>query len=400
MRRWQAALGAVLTSWTMTGHAAEIGIAAFNIAWAGSEADFAEHVRVCSAQTVNWCNTRTKPAINPPPEEVARAKQCQVDFDSVAGGQAKALLVPPCNAYKLDGKKGAKASPAAYAEKLAGLRGTVDDLISNRRIDVVAFQEVRSAAVIKSILGKHAADFEACVADHSAFQTVGFAWRRSISSKPGKCTAEKSLAIKEHPGDPGSLKHVRPGLALGLQIGKDPITLMNVHLKSSCANLNAGSGFPPHLLTDQDSNCEVLNRQVAPLESWIEAVAKTSPLFVVLGDFNRKLDEEAAANVAPNQVRSDGTDPAKPNKQGPNGEVKSRYLWQELSDGDPSMAQIPLTLPTDCKGFEGLDHILISEALKARQSNAPTSEKLKVEQRNPQTIATSDHCPRVTVLTL
>jgi len=400
MRRWQSVLAAVLAGWTMTGHAAELGIVAFNLAWAGTEADFAEHVRVCTTKAVDWCDTRPKPAANPPPEEVVRAKQCQADFDAAAGGPAKALLVAPCNAYKLDTGKGAKATPAAYAEKLAGLRSTVEGLIANRRVDVIAIQEVRSTAVIKDILGKYAGDFETCVADHSAFQTVGFAWRRSVTSKPGKCTPEKSLAIKESPSDPSSLKQVRPGLSLALQIGKDPVTLMNVHLKSSCANLEPGGGFPPHLLTDKDSNCEVLNRQVAPLEAWVESVAKASPLFVLLGDFNRKLDEEAAAAVAPNQVRKDGSDPASPNKQGPNGEVGSKYMWQELSDGDPSMVQIPLTSSAGCKGFEGLDHILISEALKARQPTEPGSEKLKVEQKKGQAIATSDHCPRVTVLAL
>lgn len=403
MRRWQVVLGAVLTGWGLSAHAAELGIAAFNIAWAGSEADFNEHIRVCTNPQVNWCDTRAKIAEGetaPTPEEDARAKQCQADFDTAAGGAGKGMLVAPCNAYKLTASKWKKATPGIYAEKLEGLRQTVDGLIRARRVDVVAFQEVRSAGVIKEILGSHSADFDACVADHTSFQTVGFAWRRSVTSKPGTCAPESGLAIKESPEDPASLRYMRPGVALLLTIGKDPLTLMNVHLKSSCANLITSPAFKGHELTDPDAACQVLNRQVAPLEAWIDGVAKTSPLFVVLGDFNRRLDEEAAKSVASKDVRTDHTDPATPNKTGPNGEVSSRFLWQELSDGDPTLVQVPPPVTTDCKGFEGLDHILISAVLNARQTGQLSSEKVKVEQKDKQVIMTSDHCPRITRLTL
>lgn len=403
MRRWQVVLGAVVTGWSLSAHSAELGIAAFNIAWAGSEADFNEHIRVCTSPQVNWCDTRAKIAKGetaPTPEEDARAKQCQANFDAAAGGAGKGLLVAPCNAYKLTASKWKKATPEIYVEKLEGLRQTVDGLIRAHRVDVIAFQEVRSAGVIKEILGSHSADFDACVADHTSFQTVGFAWRRSVTSKPGKCAPEAGLAIKETPENPASLRYLRPGVALSLTIGKDPLTLMNVHLKSSCANLITSPAFKGHELTDPDAACQVLNRQVAPLEVWIDGVAKASPLFVVLGDFNRRLDEEAAQSVASKDVRTDHTDPATPNKTGPNGEVSSRFLWQELSDGDPTLVQVPPPVKTDCRGFEGLDHILISAVLNARQSGQLSSEKVKVEQKERQVIVTSDHCPRITRLTL
>ena len=49
MLRWnKILLGAFVASWGLGGHAAEIGIAAFNIAWSGSEADFNERIRVCN----------------------------------------------------------------------------------------------------------------------------------------------------------------------------------------------------------------------------------------------------------------------------------------------------------------------------------------------------------------
>ncbi|MBL8279760.1 MAG: hypothetical protein JNL93_24050 [Pelomonas sp.] len=395
--------GALLVSVCLSSPAAELGIASFNIAWAGTTDDFAEHIRVCTAPTVNWCDTRAripKGAKEPTTEEALRAKQCQAAFDEVAGGPAKALLVAPCNAYRLTATKWAKTTSEAYAEKLDGLRKTVHGLIVDRKVDVIAFQEVRSEAAIKEVLNEHSTEFDACVAAHSSFQTVGFAWRRSVSSKPGKCTAEPGLAIKEQPNDSESLRFLRPGLALRLRIGNEPVTLMNVHLKSSCANLRDSAAFKGHELTDPDAACLVLNRQVAPLEAWVERVSKDSPLFVLLGDFNRRLDEEAEAKVPADQVRADGSDPAKPNKPGPNGEVGTRFLWQELSDGDPSLVQIPLKPATGCKGFVGLDHILISEALSARQTVQLESEKLPIEQKDKQLIMTSDHCPRVSRVSL
>ena len=137
------------------------------------------------------------------------------------------------------------------------------------------------------------------------------------------------------------------------------------------------------------------------MEAWVDTVAAASPLFVLLGDFNRRLDEEAAQNVAAKDVRKDQTDPATPNPTGPDGEVGSRFLWQELSDGKPSaLFQVPLAESPECKGFVGLDHILISEALKARQTAPLSSKKLKIEQNGGQVIKTSDHCPRVTKLAL
>jgi endonuclease/exonuclease/phosphatase family metal-dependent hydrolase len=382
--------------------AEEVGIASFNIAWAGTAADFKRHVDVCSAPDVQWCDTRAKTASGataPTPAEETRAKQCQAAVDRASGGAGQSLLVAPCNAYKLNARKIAAGGLALYDDKLAGLTKTIDRLVSEHGIDLIAFQEVRSDDVIRTILGQHAALFDSCVAGHTGFQTVGFAWRKGRSSTPGQCTSEGTLAIKEKPDDPASLRTVRPGIALTLTIGGTQLTFMNVHLKSACANLVTGGGFPGRELTDPDPACQVLNRQVVPLEDWIETVARTTPMFVLLGDFNRRVDQEAQRRVPRRQVRKDGTLPDSPNTAGPDGRVSSRFLWQEISDGKPRLVQIPLTpTTTGCTGFIGLDHILISRALSVQQSNPLSSMKVRVEKKPRQTIATSDHCPRITQL--
>ncbi|MBK7645764.1 MAG: hypothetical protein IPJ12_00915 [Betaproteobacteria bacterium] len=86
MLRWnKILLGAFVASWGLGGHAAEIGIAAFNIAWSGSEADFNERIRVCNGGLVNWCDTRAKIAKgdNEPTskeEAASSGKRCRMEI--------------------------------------------------------------------------------------------------------------------------------------------------------------------------------------------------------------------------------------------------------------------------------------------------------------------------------
>ncbi|SEL50372.1 endonuclease/exonuclease/phosphatase family protein [Nitrosovibrio tenuis] len=376
-----------------------VGIAVFNMAWAGTIDDFKRHVEVCSAPEVDWCDSRVKisrGASHPTPEEEARAKKCQEAFIAAAGGFDTAMMIAPCNAY---GKHPARAETVEnYNLKLDGLRAAVEDLIQNEKIKVIAFQEVKSQETIERVLGKFAGQFDVCAAPHSAFQTVAFAWDKSIPAGANRCTTNRELALAENPGDKRAHR-VRPGLALELVIGGSPVTFLNVHLKSGCANLKTAPGFPGHQLTDSEPACTVLNRQIPILEDWIEQIASQSPRFILLGDFNRRIDEEARARIPKAQVRADGSDPAGPNTRDEFGSVKSNYLWQEIADGSPSMYQVRLTsTEPGCTGFKGLDHIVISGPVRRAQAGAPRSSKIALVKSGRQSIATSDHCPRITIL--
>ena len=393
---------------------APIGVAAFNMAWAGTMADFNRHVEVCANPAVNWCETRTRTlrgASAPTAEEALRAKTCQEATLALSRGQDASTLMAPCNAYR-SGQPTAPGAPpenpnltrtpAAYQVKLDSLRETVEGLIKRENVKVIAFQEVRSAEVIRVVLGKYADKFAVCDAKHNAFQTLAFAWEMSLTSKPGDCTTESQLAIKDPPNDPTAFRRVRPGLRLSLTINNQNVTFMNVHLKAGCASVNnSDARYPSRLLTDANDACEVFNRQVPILESWIETVAAASPRFVLLGDFNRRIDDEMAMNIDKSQVRADGTDPASVNNVAANGKVTTRYLWQEISDGSPLLHQIPLsTKDGGCTGFQGLDPIVISDALKKLNSGQIQSQKIGVVTKPGQTIETSDHCPRVVKLNL
>lgn len=376
----------------------QIGVASFNLAWAGSQQDFDRHAAVCTA--VNWCDTRPKREkgqSRPTDEAVQAARQCVADTERLAGGPEKASMMVPCNAY-LGRDNATPPTSADYAAKLAGLQATIADLIEKGGVKVIAFQEVRSADVIKTLLGKHADRFGTCDAPHDGFQTTAFAWDKSMGETGAKCSVNEDLAVSDNPGAKDARK-VRPGLTLELEWADRRLSFLNVHLKSSCANIVPTPIYQARLLDDPNPACQVLNRQVAPIERWLDSVAQRSPDFVLLGDFNRRIDEEAAANIPAEKVRLDGSNPAGVPPQDANGKVATRYLWQELNDGTRALKQVPLTnVDSGCRGFTGLDHIVLSGALAARQAPEIGSRKTAVVQQPGQRIDTSDHCPRSVTL--
>jgi endonuclease/exonuclease/phosphatase family metal-dependent hydrolase len=397
---------------------APVNVATFNMAWAGTLDDFKKHLDVCSAPSVNWCETRARwaPGTNKaPPEEVARAAACEAATMAAAGGRDASMKVAPCGAYRDSQPRppgspppdvSAVRKPEAYAEKLAGLRGTVEALIERDGVRVIAFQEVKSAQAVQAVLGKFADRFDVCEAQHSGFQTLAFAWDKSLSSAKGVCTTHSALALLDPANDPAAFRRVRPGLALQLSVNGAPVTFMNVHLKATCASAtNSNPRFPTRLLTDPVEACEVFNRQVPIFEDWIDAVAAKSPRYVILGDFNRRIDEEQALVIAKDQVRTDGSDPASRNTVGADGRVKTKYLWPEIADGSRALFQLPLNSKDPaCTGFTGLDHIVVSGPVHAALAKGSAADigtrKNPVMGREGQPIETSDHCPQVARLLL
>ena len=395
-----------------------VNVAAFNMAWAGTPDDFNRHLAVCSAPAVNWCDTRARwvpGTTQASPEETARAKACQAATVEAAGGRDESKRVAPCNAYR-DSQPRAPGSPPvdlqaqrrpeAYLGKLAGLRATVEALIERDGVRVIAFQEVKSAEAVRSVMGKFADRFEVCAAQHGGFQSLAFAWDQTLTKPAGVCTTHQALAILDPPNDPDAFHRVRPGLALQLQVNGAPVTFMNVQLKAGCASVTQSNPrFPGRLLTDPVAACEVFNRQVPILEDWIASVAAQSPRLVILGDFNRRIDDELALAIGKNQVRSDGSDPASRNGVGADGKVKTQYLWPELNDGTRALFQRPIhSKDAACTGFVGLDHVVVSgrihAVLQARRPADIGSRKAPIAASAEQRIETSDHCPLVAQLLL
>jgi endonuclease/exonuclease/phosphatase family metal-dependent hydrolase len=384
-----------------------VGIATFNLAWAGTVDDFRQHLAVCNAPAVNWCDTRARAprgASSPTPEEQMRAKACQEATIAAAGGRAASMRVAPCNAYRsaASAKPGQPPDPTAtrhqraYQVKLDQLRRTIDDLVGVHGIRILALQEVSSVAVVREILGQHSPRFEVCLANHDAFQSLAFAWDKRVTSLPGQCETYAPLAILDPPLDPDAFRRVRPGLSLRLTLNGAPVTFLNVHLKAGCASVRDSERYPGRLLTDAHEACSVLNRQVPALETWIETLARTTPRLVLMGDFNRRIDDEEAMAIAPGDVRSDGSDPTASHRALPDGRVSTRYLWPEIADGAPALHRVPLAPEADgCKGFQGLDHVVISAALRRQNPAAIEARKMRPASLPGQALQTSDHCPQM-----
>ncbi len=390
-----------------------VTVATFNMAWAGTVADFKRHLEVCGSPSVNWCETRARWApgtTQATPEEVTRANACQAATIDAAGGREASMLIAPCNAYRdsqprLPGAPPPDLTPLrkpeAYQDKLSGLQATVKALVETENVRVIACQEGKSTDAVRAVLCGLSDKFDVCTAQHNGFQTLAFAWDTSLSSAKGVCTTHAPLAILDPPTDPAAFRRVRPGLALQLSVNGTPLTFMNVHLKAGCASVtNSNPRFPGRLLTDAVEPCEVFNRQVPIFESWIASVSPASPRFVILGDFNRRIDDEKALAVAKEQVRADGSDPASRHTVAADGRVSTRYLWPEIADSSRALFLLPLTATdADCKGFVGLDHIVVSASLHATLAQhkpaAIAARKVAVSGRAGQLIETSDHCPQL-----
>lgn len=363
---------------------APVGIATFNMAWAGTFDDFRRHAEICSAPEVNGCGTRSRAssATHPVSPQDARTERCREATLAAAGGFEAMISAAPCGAYGIRRYLSLPEAARNYRLKLEGLRATVEGLIRDEGVRVIAFQEIRSQAVIDYVLGDFASRFNACVASHEAFQTVGFAWERSLSPDSGAndCTPNPELAIASPAPPRQDASHgyrTRPGLALRLTIGGAPVTFLNIHLKAGCAHPTAGArGDPPW--DERDSACGALGRQIPALRAWIGGVARSSPRFVLLGDFNRRIDEELTAGAAP-----------------------ENSFWRRLADGLPDMRPIPPTSSArECGRTAGLDHIVISAVLWGSQTHPPAVRRIATTQASAQAIPTSDHCPNITTVEL
>jgi hypothetical protein len=93
------------------------------------------------------------------------------------------------------------------------------------------------------------------------------------------------------------------------------LRLLSVHLKSGC---HGGS-----LENPTDPDCVTLAAQRAPLEAWIDEAAQDVVPFMILGDFNRRIDRFG----------------------------QDDHLWREIDDGDPpglDLRRLPFNREAEC----------------------------------------------------
>lgn len=314
-------------------------IATWNLGWHVSQAELAPWIAQCGKSFVK--NARSGVWEVAPPQTAGAQVGWAVDEGRPELEGVDLAVMPPCGVYRAPSRAGIAVTPAAWAKRNEQIAKLLRDDV---RADVIAFQEVSGVAAVREALGPAAADFEVCSFTGYKVQRLAFAWRKSLGASVGPCQEFRELSLPHLP-----LKdQVRPGLALTLQVAGQKIRFLTVHLKSACVSplsrgrLDGNAG--------PDDPCLVLQQQVGPLEAIVESLPKGVDHVVVMGDFNRNLQHEAARVKGAEPLRSDGsTDLARARPVG----VATRNLLLEVNDGQPASSKLTL-LSASCAGSAGV----------------------------------------------
>lgn len=213
--------------------------------------------------------------------------------------------------------------------------------------DVIALQEVQSEAAAARVFDGTGYDF--AISSRASDQRTGFAYRKSLD-----VVRHEDFRALDFSGG-GQLRY---GVDISVRSGGSELRMLSIHLKSFCFE---------QPLDSPDSDCEKLSQQVAPLESWIDARASQGLPFAVLGDFNRRFDND-------------------------DGE-----MFADLSDGNPSnsvLLRVTQGRTSLCLGEiypEYIDHILL-DALSAQWLEPDSFTQVLYDAQDDDRVL-SDHCP-------
>jgi endonuclease/exonuclease/phosphatase family metal-dependent hydrolase len=286
---------------------------------------------------------------------------------------------PPCDAYQHQGIDDA----AAYeAIKLKAVRTALSKM-AVRGADVVALQEVQGPIALVRVLP--AGYRIACFTSREDALNLAFIVRRDFAMEFG-CREFTALSLED---DPSVARPVRRGLELTLRRPGHELALLNVHLKAACARGRMDDAA--------NAACRVLQAQAAPLEHWIEQQALAGRAFLVVGDWNRDLEQEVRGGFP---ARNDGCDPRSPVIA-----ASVRNLYAEINDGDPpqsamALAKVDRSAASAAGCHEALDHLVVGEPLR-RVLDPASLEDGRVTGRLVRVPpAASDHCMLEASLTL
>lgn len=202
------------------------------------------------------------------------------------------------------------------------------------------------------------------------------------------------------------VRSVRWGLDVAMAVGQKKLRVLVVHMKSGCFDdyLNSHDYLEnPVGKTPSSTSCVVLGRQLFPLRAWIEARQSEAAAWMIVGDFNRRLDAgagifqdevwSALSGYAPRRDASTGkfidTDGRNDIQLFREPYKEASVCWQEMKQRFPaSLADQDEynLLPIEFFLFgENLKALLNSETL--RQITWPTPQVSDMTRL-------SDHCPK------
>ena len=213
--------------------------------------------------------------------------------------------------------------------------------------DVIALQEV-DTGFVRKVFPPQQYRIELSHRDDTS-QRTGFAIRKGIRYR--RLPDYRELSTKWG---------LRYGTVIELDVGGRKIDVMSVHLKSGC--------FDRDLDRPITESCRELKSQVRPLESWIDRRLERDRAFVLLGDFNRRMDR-----------RSDD-------------------LWRFVADGNPKpIYRVNAGKKPRCwnsRFAEFIDHIVVGP-IAGKAVKPHSFEELTYSERNyfRWRKRLSDHCP-------
>ena len=142
--------------------------------------------------------------------------------------------------------------------------------------DVIAFQEVDGPEMAARVFPPER--YAIITTGDDVVQRVGFAVRRGIPVRRNPDLAGLDVY-------PDAVHRLRSGADITLDLPGARLRLLAVHLKTGCHydRLSGAHGSGSRA-------CDTLRRQVAPLQGWIAQRREEGVPFVLLGDFNRRMD--------------------------------------------------------------------------------------------------------------
>ncbi len=139
--------------------------------------------------------------------------------------------------------------------------------------DVVAFQEVDGAEAAAQVFPR---DRYALFLTHDAVvQRVGFAVRRGLTVRQNEDLVALDVSA-------GARHRLRSGADITIDTPGGRLRLLSIHLKTGCHSDRLGSSTR--------RECETLRQQVPALQGWIAQRRTEGVPFVLIGDFNRRMD--------------------------------------------------------------------------------------------------------------
>jgi endonuclease/exonuclease/phosphatase family metal-dependent hydrolase len=162
------------------------------------------------------------------------------------------------------------------------LRGYADKLDA----DVIAFQEVDGIAAASRVFDPER--YTLLTIDEAVVQQVGLAVRHGI-------TVQRHPDLAALDVEPAAPHRLRAGLDATLVFpGGTALRVLAIHLKTGCHTDDVSSSTRPQ--------CALLAQQIPVLAAWIAARAAEGVPFIVLGDFNRVMDQPEAISQALQQA--------------------------------------------------------------------------------------------------